>query len=152
MHTDAFDEIVFDRHAYLKAIVVVFLVAILGSLRWILSSANPWFTILGMIISWLVGWYFFTSSMVFLARLLWDMPVDTRELLSITGYSFLPLVFLSLPYIGWLSIAWFLGVLYLALRYIYLLTIARTFVLIGISSMVAFFVWGMVNLLVVVIL
>jgi len=80
------------------------------------------------------------------------MPVETRELLSITGYSFLPLIFLSLPYIGWLSIAWFLSVLYLALRYIYLLTIGRTLVLIGISSMVAFFAWGMVNLLVAVIL
>ncbi len=151
MHTDAFDEIAFDPRAFLKAGVIVLMVAILGSLRWSLSSASPWITILGMVISSLLGWYFFASSMGFLARLLWDMPVATRELLSVTGYSFLPLIFLSLPYVGLLSIAWFLGILYLGLRYIYLLTVPRTLLLILISSMVAFFVWGMANLLISVI-
>jgi hypothetical protein len=152
MHTDAFDEIVFDKRAFLKAGAIVLLVAVLGSLRWSLSSASPWITFLGMAVSSWLGWYFFASSMGFLARLLWDMPVETRELLSVTGYSFLPLIFLSLPDVGWISIVWFLGVLYLGLRYIYMLTVPRTLLLIVIGSLVAFFVWGMANLLIAVIL
>jgi hypothetical protein len=66
-----------------------------------------------------------------------------HELLRLAGFAMLPLVCLSVPYIGWLSVVWFGGLMYRALRSFYSTKPLHTLFLVLSGSLIAFVFWGL---------
>jgi len=66
-----------------------------------------------------------------------------QELLRLSGFAMFPLICLSVPYIGWLSVGWFWALMYRALRSFYSTKPGHTLFLVLASSMIAFVSLGL---------
>ena len=113
---DVFFEIGMDRKAIWQAFGLILLVSLLSSLWWVLQSNAPILLQLSLTASGLAAWLIFAGWVGFLDMLLKGGGMSRAEIMRVGGFAALPLVFLSIPYAGWLSVIWFWRIMYAALR------------------------------------
>jgi hypothetical protein len=137
-----------DRKASWQAFGLILLVSLLSSLWWVLHSNSPIILQLSLVASGLVAWMIFAGWVSFLDMLFKGGGMSRTEILRVGGFATLPLVFLSIPYAGWLSVIWFWRIMYAALRSLYSTKPLYTLALIGSGSLMAMIAWGYGYLLV----
>jgi hypothetical protein len=140
---DVFFEIGFDRKADWAAFWVVLVVGLVSGLGWILQSNNPFLLAISLVPCGVAAWWIFGYSINFIEVLTAGGGMTHRELLRLAGFTMLPLVCLNVPYIGWLSVVWFWGLMYRALRSFYSTKPVHTLFLVLTSSMIAFVFLGL---------
>jgi hypothetical protein len=145
---DAFFEIGLDKKESLPAVGLTLLAGAAGGLRWVLENGNPFALQVSLLIGSCAGWFVFTEAIHFVEMLWAGGGMQRKELLRLSGFSALPLAFLSIPYIGWLGVVWFWVLIYTAIRSLYSTKPRHTIVLIGLGSLAALTAWGMTVLLV----
>jgi hypothetical protein len=145
---DEFFQIGLDRKANRAALMVVLLVGAAGSLSWWLQNENPAVSLSGFLPGMLAAWLVFGGSIHFIEMSFGGGGMSRRELWRLSGFAMLPLVLLGVPYVGWLSLVWFWGLMYRALRSFYAIKPGHAIFLIFTGSMVAFIVWGLTTVIV----
>jgi hypothetical protein len=134
---DVFFEIGLDRQADWAAFGLVLVVGLVSGFGWILRSQNPFLSAISLLPGVVLAWWIFGYSINFIEMLAAGGGMTHRELLRLAGFAMLPLVFLSLPYIGWLSVGWFWVLMYRALRSFYSTKPGHTLFLVLAGSMIA---------------
>lgn len=145
---DVFFEIGLDQKAGWQSFVVVIVASLLSSLGWILRSNNPFLIEVSLLIAAIIAWLILSGFISFLNMLFTGGMMNRQELLRLTGFAVLPLAFLSIPYVGWLSVVWFWSLLYMGLRSLYSTKPIHTIALIILGSLAAFITWGLTMVLV----
>jgi hypothetical protein len=140
---DVFFEIGLDRKADWAAFGLALVVSLMSGLGWILRSNNPFLLAISLVPCGMAAWWIFGYSINFIEMLSAGGGMTHRELLRLAGFAMLPLVCLSVPYIGWLSVVWFWGLLYRALRSFYSTKPGHTLFLVLTGSLVACVFWGL---------
>lgn len=139
---DASFEMLLHQAFNWPALGLVMMAACLGGLRWAGSLEQP---LLGLVILWVsgvFGWLSFAGAYGFWGMLIYTAQFPKGEVLRLSGFAFSPLALLSLPVVGWFGLVWALAAAYVALRSAYATRARQTILLLGLSAMVAFFVWG----------
>jgi hypothetical protein len=145
---DVFFEIGLDRNAGKTAFGVILLVGLLSGVGWVVKSERPWILLASLLTASLVVWYVFAGTISFFDQLIWAGGMSRIELLRMAGFTMAPLVWLSIPYIGWLSMPWFLVLSYKAIHSLYSTKPAQTLGLIGAAGLVSCVAWGFTVLMV----
>ncbi len=143
---NAFFGLIANRWALPQSFAVLMCAVVLGSIHWIYSSPSPIFFSVSLAASGIAGWWIFAGTMKFLGQIFLAGLFNRRELLSLVGFATLPLVFLSLPVVGFVSVIWMLVLLWFGLRSSYLLKPLPALVLVLIGGGAAFITWGMMLL------
>ena len=131
----------------LPALGLVLFAGTAGGLRWVLNSENRLPLLVSLIFGSSVAWFVFAESIHFVETLWAGGGMARMELLRLSGFSALPLAFLSVPFAGWLGVIWFWVLIYTAIRSLYSTKPLHTVLLIGMGSLAAFSAWGMSVLL-----
>lgn len=145
---DAFFEIGLDGQASWQAFGLVLLVGLISASGWVLRSGYPFPLLVSLTAGAVIAWLIFAGWAGFLEMLLKGGDLNRGEVLRVTGFAALPLMLLSIPYIGWLSVIWFWGLTYVALRSLYSTKPTYTLLLIGTGSLTAFMGWGLTVLII----
>jgi hypothetical protein len=140
---DVFFEIGLDRKADWAAFGLVLVVSLLSGIGWILRSQNPFLSAISLVPCAVTAWWIFGYSINFIEMLSAGGGMTHRELLRLAGFAMLPLGLLSVPYIGWLSVVWFWGLMYRALRSFYSTKPMHTLFLVLAGSMIALVTLGL---------
>jgi hypothetical protein len=140
---DVFFEIGLDRKADWAAFGIVLVVGLVSGLGWIMQSNNPFLLAISLVPCGVAAWWIFGYSINFIETLSAGGGMTRRELLRLAGFTMLPLVCLSVPYIGRLSVVWFWGLMYRALRSFYSTKPGHTLFLVLTGSMIAFVFLGL---------
>jgi hypothetical protein len=140
---DVFFEIGLDRKADWAAFGLVLVVSLVSGLGWILRSQNPFLLAISLVPCAVTAWWIFGYSIKFIETLSAGGGMTHRELLRLAGFAMLPLGLLSVPYIGWLSVGWFWGLMYRALRSFYSTKPMHTLFLVLAGSMIAIVTLGL---------
>ncbi len=134
---DVFFEIGLDRKADWAAFGLVLVVSLVSGLGWILRSQTPFLSAISFVPCAVAAWWIFGYSINFIEMLSAGGGMAHGELLRLAGFAMLPLGLLSVPYIGWLSVGWFWGLMYRALRSFYSSKPGHTLFLVLAGSMIA---------------
>ena len=145
---DAFFEIGFDRQASWTAFGLVCVIGLFSGIGWILRSGRPYLTSVSTLLVTVGTWWIFGYSISFIETLVGGGGVTRAELLRLTAFSAIPLILLSVPYVGWFSFVWFWGLIYRALRSFFSIKPRHAVFLLLTGSFVAFVFWGLAFVLI----
>ena len=145
---DVFFEIGMDKKANIPAFLLVNLVGLTSGAGWVLRSESPFLLLASLLVAAPVAWLVFAGCIRFLEMIFEGGGMERNELLRLAGFAALPLAFLSVPYVGWLSVVWFWSLMYTAIRSLYSMDPPHALALVWLGNMVAFVAWGLTMLLV----
>jgi hypothetical protein len=145
---DVFFEIGLDGKASWTAFGLVCVIGLISGLGWILRSGNPYLSIVSTLLVAAGTWWIFGYTISFVETLVGGGGVTRSELLRLTAFSAIPLILLSVPHVGWFSVAWFWGLMYRALRSFYSTKPRHTVFLLLTGSFVAFIFGGLAFVLI----
>lgn len=122
LNANTFEDIEHDTSATTQAIIVVTIVAVIGSLGnlWALLAGNFTGAILGFLgslISIFIGWAAWAFATFFIGTSIFGGKADFGEMLRVTGFAYAPQVLGIIPCVGWIiGILWTAAAMFVAVR------------------------------------
>jgi hypothetical protein len=145
---DVLFEIGLNRKGNWTAFGLVCVIGLISGLGWILRSGSLYLSIASTLLVAAGTWWIFAYTISFVETLVGGGDVTRGDLLRLTAFSAIPIILLSVPYVGWISVAWFWGLMYKALRSFYSTKPRHTIFLLLTGSFVAFIFWGLAFVLI----